>query len=69
MMMAENTPNTSKEFYRVDEVAARWKVSTRKIYLMINLGEIPAYRIGQSLRIRYDDILEYEKEHQEEALK
>ncbi len=43
-------------FLTVAEVAAELRVSTMTVYRLIKAEELPATRVGKSLRIRTDDV-------------
>lgn len=49
-----------KESYRIDELAERWEVSTRKIYRLIKRDIIKAFRIGHTWRVSRDEVLRCE---------
>jgi excisionase family DNA binding protein len=49
-----------KEFYLVEEVAQKLRVSNMTIYRYIEAGKLKAYKIGKEYRIKiedYDDFL------------
>ncbi len=43
-------------FLTVAEVAGELRVSTMTVYRLIKAEELPATRVGKSLRIRTDDV-------------
>ncbi|MBX3285525.1 MAG: helix-turn-helix domain-containing protein [Actinobacteria bacterium] len=43
-------------FLTVAEVAAELRVSTMTVYRLIKSEQLPATRVGKSLRIRADDV-------------
>jgi len=45
-----------KRSYRIDEIADEWRVSRRTIERAIERGEIPAFRIGRTVRILRDSV-------------
>jgi excisionase family DNA binding protein len=47
--------------YTVKQVAAIWGVSPHTIYNLIDRRELSCIRIGRTVRIRDEDIQEYEK--------
>jgi putative molybdopterin biosynthesis protein len=55
-MMAEE-----KEFYKVQEVAAKLGVVKDTIYRLIKKGELPAHQVGRAMRIRWSDVEDYLK--------
>jgi excisionase family DNA binding protein len=67
------SPNPVPRFFTVDEIADRWRTSSRKIRRMIDAGELVAHRIGRHVRISEPDLLAYERgcrivrEHRSEA--
>ncbi|CAN5264910.1 helix-turn-helix domain-containing protein [soil metagenome] len=44
------------KFLTVAEVAAELRVSTMTVYRLIKSEQLPATRVGKSLRIRTDDV-------------
>ena len=50
--------NKEKEFYLVEELAEKLRVSNMTIYRYIEAGKIDAYKIGKEYRIKTED---YEK--------
>jgi excisionase family DNA binding protein len=51
--------NKKEEFYTVEEVAEMLKVHDRTIRREIQRGKLKKVMIGNSLRIRRDDLEEY----------
>jgi excisionase family DNA binding protein len=52
---------TTKAFnFSVSQLAERWDVSTRTVYSLCAAGQIGHIRVGKSIRIRPQDIEEYE---------
>lgn len=51
--------------YRVKEVAEMLGVGRSKAYELVRTGEIPAVRVGSSLRVRGEDVLAYVENLQE----
>jgi excisionase family DNA binding protein len=51
--------NRKEEFYTVEEVAEMLKVHDRTIRREIQRGKLKKVMIGNSLRIRRDDLEEY----------
>jgi len=52
--------NKQKEFYLVEELAERLRVSTMTIYRYIKAGRLRAYKIGKEFRIgekEFDDFM------------
>ncbi|HEY1968101.1 MAG TPA: helix-turn-helix domain-containing protein [Pseudonocardia sp.] len=44
--------NLPSDLLTVAEVAAKLRVSKMTIYRMVNSGELPAFKVGRSFRIR-----------------
>lgn len=44
------------DFMTVGEIAKRYRVSKMTIYRLIQNGEVPATKIGQSLRVHRDAV-------------
>ncbi len=44
-----------KEFYLVEELAAKLRVSNMTIYRYIAKGKVKAYKIGKEFRIKDDE--------------
>lgn len=49
------------EFYSSAELAARWGVSESTVRAIIRKGELPAFKVGRSFRIRCDVVDAYEE--------
>lgn len=47
-----NASDTEKEFYLVEEVAKKLRISNMTVYRYIKAGKIQAYKIGKEFRIR-----------------
>jgi excisionase family DNA binding protein len=47
--------------YTVKQVAALWCVAPHTVYNLLNAHELSCVRIGRTIRIREEDIEEYEK--------
>lgn len=58
MKLTKSDP-TSAMYLTVREVAAVLRVSNMTVYRLINAGELPALRVGKSLRLRKDDLDDY----------
>lgn len=48
-------PKQEKEFYLVEELAKKLRVSNMTIYRYIKAGKIQAYKIGKELRIAKEE--------------
>lgn len=53
--------------YKVKEVAEMLGIGRSKAYDLIRAGDIPAVRVGSSLRVRGEDVLAYVESLQESA--
>ncbi|CAN5536311.1 helix-turn-helix domain-containing protein [soil metagenome] len=49
-------PEARSRFLTVAEVARELRVSTMTVYRLIKAEQLPATRVGKSLRIREDDV-------------
>ncbi len=49
---------------RVDELAKEWDVDPRTVRKRIERGELEAFKIGDTWRIRIDQVQKYERENQ-----
>lgn len=47
--------NSNKEFYLVEELAEKLRVSKMTIYRYIGASKIDAYKIGKEYRIKIED--------------
>lgn len=47
------------DFLTVREVQAILRVGRMTVYRLANSGNLPAYRIGQQIRVRRDDLEQY----------
>lgn len=50
-----------KPTLRIDEVAREWDVSRRTVERLIQKGELPAFKIGDTTRIRSEDLKQFEE--------
>ena len=60
--MDTQKPDIQKRYYRVDEAAAYFNVSSRTIYRLLEEEELQATRIRGCLRISVTEIQRYEQE-------
>ena len=51
--------NMKKEFYLVEELANKLRVSNMTIYRYIKAGKIKAYKIGKEFRIDNKEFMEF----------
>jgi excisionase family DNA binding protein len=56
-----------KNYYRVDEVAQYFSLSTRTIYRLIRQGKIVPLKINHSLRIPAREIHKFERRNKKRA--
>ena len=47
-------------YYKVAEIAKKFNVTPQAVYKWINEGKLKAVKIGESTRVRSDDLLEFE---------
>lgn len=45
------------------QAAERLGVASRELYRLIDLGELPAYKVGRDLRLRPDEVDAYKNQH------
>lgn len=57
--MSADSQRPTAEFLSADQVAERLAVSRMTIYRLIHTGELPAHRVGRSIRIRERDFDAY----------
>ena len=50
-----------KNSYRIDEAARRWEVHPKTVERAIHRGEVEAFKIGSTWRIRSDEVDRVEK--------
>ena len=55
-------------YYTINTLAERWGVSPRTVRKLVNSGELPHIRIGSLIRIRPDQVQEYERKKTENTL-
>ena len=48
-----------KQMLRIDEAASYLKVSKRTVYRLISSGQVEAFKVGHSLRVRKEAIREF----------
>jgi len=59
---------TTKQYYRVDEVARYFSVSDRTIYRLIDMGDLKAIRLRDCLRVSVEEIREFEERRRDDFL-
>ena len=47
-------------YYKVAEIAKKFNVTPQAVYKWINEGKLKAVKIGESTRVRSDDLSEFE---------
>ena len=52
-------------YYTINTLAELWGVSSRTVRKLVNAGELPHIRIGSLIRIRPDQVEEYERKKTE----
>lgn len=60
--MADPTPfdiQNGHRFLTVSEVARGLRVSNMTVYRLVNSGQLDAFRVGRSYRIREEDVRRY----------
>jgi excisionase family DNA binding protein len=60
--MAEPTPFAIQDagsFLTVSEVARGLRVSNMTVYRLVNSGQLDAFRVGRSYRIKEEDVRRY----------
>lgn len=55
IFMSKIMSNNQKEFYLVEELAEKLRVSNMTIYRYIKAGKLKAYKIGKEFRINEDE--------------
>jgi len=57
---------TTKRYYRVDEVAVYFRVSDRTIYRLIDMGDLKVVRLRGCIRISTEEIREFEERRRDD---
>jgi excisionase family DNA binding protein len=57
--MDESNDPTTTRFLTVREVAAALRVSNMTVYRLVSAGDLPAVRVGRSVRLRADEVDQY----------
>ncbi|MBM4314168.1 MAG: helix-turn-helix domain-containing protein [Deltaproteobacteria bacterium] len=60
-IQGQKGPLTTKRYYRVGEVAARFAISSQTVYRMIDMGDLKAIRLRGCLRVSVKELRRYEK--------
>jgi excisionase family DNA binding protein len=50
-----------QEWYKPAEVARLLDLPTREVYRLIDMGALPAYRFGRTIRLRVADVEAYRR--------
>jgi len=64
--MPVSIPIPDKHSFRPDEVAKLFQLSTKTIYLWIEIGQLEAVRVGGTLRVPRQALLDIQKPALEE---
>lgn len=56
MVKKNKTEQIPIEYYKVQEVADKLRVTRMFIYYLINSKKLPAYKMGSALRIKKSDL-------------
>ncbi len=64
---ASTSSTDSEPSYTVRQVAELFQVSTTKVYLMTEKGELRSYKVGNQVRIKASDIREFQNRHTKAA--
>jgi excisionase family DNA binding protein len=57
--MDESTHDAATQYLTVSEVAGSLRVSNMTVHRLISAGDLPAVRVGRSVRLRAHDVDEY----------
>lgn len=57
--MEQAKDESQAQYLTVNEVAVLLRVSNMTVYRLVSAGEIPAVRVGRSVRLRADDVEAY----------
>jgi excisionase family DNA binding protein len=63
--MPKPTEQTPERLLRLEDLAARWRVSPRSIQRLVKAHRLVAVRIGNQLRLKADEIARFEATNQE----
>ena len=55
--------SAAERFLSLDDLAARWQVSTRTVKRLADKREIHFVRVGRQIRFKLTDVLAYEKKN------
>jgi excisionase family DNA binding protein len=57
--MDHSIDGAGTQFLTVSEVAGALRVSNMTVYRLVSAGELPAVKVGRSVRLRRDEVDEY----------
>jgi excisionase family DNA binding protein len=57
--MDQSSDGAATQFLTVSEVAGALRVSNMTVYRLVSAGELPAVKVGRSVRLRRDEVDEY----------
>jgi excisionase family DNA binding protein len=57
--MDQASDGVATQFLTVSEVAGALRVSNMTVYRLVSAGELPAVKVGRSVRLRRDEVDEY----------
>jgi excisionase family DNA binding protein len=57
--MGQSNDELSARLLTVSEVAQTLRVSNMTVYRLVSAGELPALRVGRSVRLRAEDVESY----------
>jgi excisionase family DNA binding protein len=52
-----------EDYYTLQDIADRLKVSYRTVYRWVRAGKLPAYKFGQDWRVKESDLREFVEAH------
>lgn len=59
--MTDRKPLPTPDYFTIDQIAARWQISTRTVRRKIARKDLIAHRFGAQIRISVEDLRTYEK--------
>jgi len=55
-----------EDYYTLQEIAERLKVSYRTVYRWVHSGKLPAYKLGSDWRVKESDVSDFIKARRSE---
>jgi acetyl-CoA synthetase len=55
-----------EDYYTLQDIADRLKVSYRTVYRWVRAGKLPAYKFGQDWRVKESDLRDFVEAHRAE---